>query len=99
MGCLHCQLHSFTNLESAEELQVFCNCQSIKQHVVLWTDAKAVTNLVHVGEDTEAVDGSRAGRRGEETWREGGTEGGREGGRGGREGGRKEGREGRRVKS
>ena len=75
------QLHSFTYFESAEELQVFCNCQPIKQHVVLWTDAKAVTNLVHVGEDTEAIDGSRAGRRGEETWREGGREGRREGGR------------------
>ena len=71
----------FTHLEAAEKFQVLSNCQSIEQHVVLRTNAKAVTNLIYVGEDTVTVDGGRARSRSEETWGVGEGGGMRKGGR------------------
>ncbi len=61
-----------TYLQSAEESQVLFNSESVKEHVVLGTDAQTVANLVHVSQNTVAIDSSISRGRGVEPWREGG---------------------------
>ncbi len=58
-------------LQSAEEAQMLFNGQPIEEHIVLGTDAQTVTNLVHVRQNTVAIDSSISRGRGEQPWRAG----------------------------
>ncbi len=60
-----------TYLQSAEESQVLFNSESVKEHIVLGTDAQTVTNLVHVSQNTVAIDSSISRGRGVEPWKGG----------------------------
>ncbi len=42
------------------------NSESVKEYVVLGTDAQTVANLVHVSQNTVATDGSISRGRGEQ---------------------------------
>ena len=50
----------YCHLEVHKELEVFSNCQAIKEHIVLRADAKAVPDQVHVCQDAVAIDHSSA---------------------------------------
>ena len=50
-------------LESGEEGEVLSDCESVKENVVLGTDAEGVADLVHVLQNAEPVD-HRIPRRG-----------------------------------
>ena len=45
------------HLEPEKEAQVLRDCQTVKQYVVLGTDAKTLANLVYVGENVKSIDG------------------------------------------
>ena len=43
-------------LESAKQFQMFQYSKSVKQYIVLGTDTKAVSNLVHIAPDIISID-------------------------------------------
>ena len=45
-----------SNLESCEELEVLQYSESVKEHIVLGTDAEAVSDLVHVAPYVITID-------------------------------------------
>ncbi len=73
---------SGAHFQSAEESQMLFNGESVEEYVVLGTDAQTVTNLVHIGQNAVAIDGSISRCRGVEPCRGDGGGGGGGGGRG-----------------
>ena len=57
-----------TCLEPSEEAEMFRDSQPVKQHIMLWTDAQVLTNLVHASKNVIAIDKSRAWGGCVETW-------------------------------
>ena len=50
-------VHPMYYLESHEEAEVLLNSETIEEDIVLWTDTQTLSNLIHVSEDTVAIDG------------------------------------------
>ena len=63
-------LGSWANLESPKEGEMFPDGESVKEDVVLGTDAETVSDLVHVAPYVISIDDCCTSRRCVQTWQQ-----------------------------
>ena len=45
-------------LQSSKEVEMLPHCQSIIEHIVLWTQPKTLSDIFHVSDNTVSIDDS-----------------------------------------